>query len=191
MEVAMNTKLKGLKVAILITDGFEQSEMTEPKKALQDAGAHTDIIAPSKGKVKSWKNKNWGDEFQVDKDLEQAKEEDYDALMLPGGLMSPDKLRMNEKAVNFVKNFVKNRKPIASICHGPLLLINANAVRNKTLTSYPSIKIDLMNAGAKWVDQEVAKDELLITSRRPDDIPAFNEAMIELFSKNRLEAERK
>lgn len=178
----MNNKLKGLRVAILIADGFEQSEMTEPRKALQEAGAVTEIVSPAKGKVKGWKNKNWGDEFQIDKDLDQAKEEEFDALLLPGGVYNPDKLRMSEKAIHFVKSFVKNHKPIAAICHGPLVLINAQAVRGKTLTSYLSIKQDLINAGANWVDQEVAKDEHLVTSRKPDDIPAFNKAMIELFS---------
>lgn len=179
----MNPSLKDLKVAILITDGFEQSEMTEPRKALQEAGAKTEIISLEQGKVKGWKGKNWADEFQVDKDVNQAKPEDFDALLLPGGVFSPDKLRMNEKAVDFVKSFVKNHKPIAAICHGPWTLINAEAVRNKTVTSYPSIKQDLINAGAHWVDQEVAKDEQLVTSRNPQDIPAFNRAMIELFSK--------
>lgn len=178
----MNNQLQGLKVAILVADGFEQSEMTEPRKALQEAGAQTKIISPEKGKVKGWKGKNWGDAFQVDQDLNQAKAEEFDALLLPGGVLNPDTLRMNDKAVNFVKSFVKSQKPIAAICHGPLTLINAQAVRNKTITSYSSIKQDLVNAGANWVDKEVAKDECLVTSRKPDDIPAFNAAMIELFS---------
>lgn len=175
-------KLKGKKVAILITDGFEQSEMTEPRKALQEAGAETEIISLEKGKIKGWKDKNWGDEFQVDKEISQANAEDFDALLLPGGLFNPDKLRMDEKAIAFVQSFVKNNKPIAAICHAPLLLINAQAVRGKTLTSYPSIQQDLINAGAKWIDQEVVKDAYLVTSRRPRDIPAFNLAMLELFS---------
>lgn len=177
-----NNKLQGLKVAILVANGFEQSEMTEPRKALQAAGAQTTIVSPEKGKVKGWVGKNWGDEFPVDQDLNQARAEDFDALLLPGGVFNPDTLRMNEKAVNFVKSFVNSHKPIAAICHGPLTLINAQAVRNKTLTSYLSIKQDLVNAGANWVDQEVAKDEYLVTSRKPSDIPAFNKSMIELFS---------
>jgi protease I len=179
----MEPKLKGLKVAILIADGFEQSEMTEPKKALDQAGAQTTIVSPTKGKVKGWSKKNWGDEFTVDKELNQAKAEEFDALLLPGGVMNPDTLRMNPAAVNFVKSFVKSHKPIAAICHGPWTLINAEAVRGKTITSWPSIKTDLINAGAKWVDEEVAKDDNLVTSRKPDDIPAFNTAIIELFSR--------
>lgn len=182
MQNNQNNNIKGLRVAILIADGFEQSEMTEPKKALDQAGAKTTIVSPVKGKVKGWKMKNWGEEFQVDKELSQAKAEDFDALLLPGGVMNPDTLRMNPAAVNFVKSFVKAHKPIAAICHGPWTLINAEAVKGKTITSWPSIKTDLINAGAHWVDQEVAKEDNLVTSRKPDDIPAFNRAMIELFS---------
>lgn len=187
----MENKLKGFRVAILVADGFEQSEMVDPRKALQEAGAETQIVSPVKGKVKGWKDKNWGDEFPVDIDLAQAKEEDFDALLLPGGVINPDTLRMNEKAVNFVKSFVKNHKPTAAICHGPLTLIDAQAVRNKTMTSYPSIKQDLINAGAHWVDQEVAKDKDLVTSRKPSDIPAFNVAMIELFTQSCKGSEKK
>lgn len=177
----MEQKLKGFKVAILVADGFEHSEMLEPKKALEEAGATTSIISIKKGKVKSWKLKNWGDEFSVDLDLTEAQKEEFDALLLPGGIISPDILRMNPSAVNFVKTFVKAHKPIAAICHGPWTLINAEAVKGKKITSWPSVKIDLINAGANWVDQEVAKDENLVTSRKPDDIPAFNKAVIELF----------
>jgi protease I len=178
----MAQKLQGLKVAILVADGFELSEMTEPKKALDEAGAKTTIVSPSKGKVKGWKMKAWANEFPVDQELDQAKAEEFDALLLPGGVMNPDTLRMNPTAVNFVKSFVKAHKPIAAICHGPWTLINAEGIRNKTVTSWPSLKIDLINAGAKWVDQEVVKDDNLVTSRKPDDIPAFNKAMIETFS---------
>lgn len=178
----MANKLNGLKVAILVTDGFEQSEMTEPQKALQEAGAQTQIVSLTTGKVKGWKGKNWGDEFQVDKDLNQAKEEEFDALLLPGGVLNPDKLRMDDRAISFVQGFVKNHKPIAAICHGPLTLINAQAVKGKTLTSYASIQQDLKNAGACWVDQEVVRDGHLVTSRKPEDIPAFNSAMIDLFA---------
>ncbi|MBA3815959.1 MAG: type 1 glutamine amidotransferase [Parachlamydiaceae bacterium] len=181
-------QLKGLKVAILVADGFEQSEMAEPRRALDNAGALTFIISPVKGKVKGWKLKNWGDEFPVDKDLSHAHAEEYDALLLPGGVMNPDTLRMDPLAVSFVRSFVNAQKPIAAICHGPCLLINAEAVEGKTITSYPSIKTDLINAGAKWVDKEVAKDEHLITSRNPDDIPAFNTAMIQLFSQKKSPA---
>lgn len=175
--------LEGLKVAILVADGFEQVEMTEPRKALDQAGAKTFIVSPVKGKVKGWKSKVWGDEFPVDKELSQAKADEFDALLLPGGVMNPDTLRMNPAAVNFVKAFIKAHKPVAAICHGPLTLIEAKAVDGKTMTSYPSIKTDLINAGAKWIDADVARDDNLVTSRKPDDIPAFNKAMIELFSK--------
>jgi protease I len=181
-EGTMDKNLKGIKVAILVADGFEQVEMTEPKKALDQAGATTKIISPSKGKVKGWKSKNWGDEFPVDTDLNQAKAEEFDALLLPGGVINPDTLRIIPEAIAFIKNFVKSHKPIAAICHGPWTLINAEAVKGKTVTSWASIKTDLINAGAKWVDKEVAIDDNIVTSRKPEDIPAFNKAMIELFS---------
>ncbi len=181
----MDQSLNGLRIAILVSDGFEQSEMVEPRKALDQAGAETFIISPVKGKVKGWKMKNWGDEFPVDKDINEAKAEEYDALLLPGGVMNPDTLRMNEQAVNFVKGFVSAKKPIAAICHGPWTLINAQMVKDKKMTSWPSIKTDLMNAGANWVDQEVVVDDKLVTSRKPDDIPAFNKAAIDLFAKSK------
>ncbi len=156
--------------------------MTDPKKAFEQAGAKTTIVSPVKGKVKGWKTKNWGDEFAVDTELSQANAEDFDALLLPGGVINPDTLRMNENAVNFVKKFVEAKKPIAAICHGPWTLINAQSVKGKKITSWPSIKTDLINAGANWVDEEVVVDGNLVTSRKPDDIPAFNKAAIELFS---------
>ncbi len=186
----MNQNIKDLRIAILVADGFEQSEMTEPKKALEQAGAKTEIVSPVKGKVKGWKLKNWGDEFPVEKELEKAKGEDFDALLLPGGMISPDTLRMNPQAINFIKSFVKAQKPIAAICHGSWSLINAEAVKGKTMTSWPSVKIDLVNAGAHWIDAEVAKDENLVTSRKPEDIPAFNKAMIELFSHSKTLAKK-
>lgn len=174
--------LYGLTVAILVTTGFEQSEMVGPKKALEEAGAIVHIVSPIEGKVQGW---DWvalkpQDDFVVDVVLDRAHAHDYDALVLPGGLSSPDDLRLDENAVSFVKSF--QSKPIAAICHGPWLLINAELVKNKTVTSWPSIKIDLTNAGAKWVDQEVVRDGNLITSRSPDDVPAFNKAMIKLFA---------
>lgn len=178
----MEKKIKGLKVAILVADGFEQVEMTEPRKALNEAGAHTVLISSSKGKVKGWKSKEWGDEFPVEQELTNANPKEFDALLLPGGVMNPDKLRLKPEAIEFVKHFVKSEKPIAAICHGPWILINAEAVKGKTLTSWPSIKIDLINAGTNWVDKEVVTDGNIVTSRKPDDIPAFNKAMIELFS---------
>lgn len=178
----MEKKLSDVKVAILVTDGFEQIEMTEPKKALDQSGAKTFIISPAKGKVKGWKHTEWGDQFPIDVSLQAAKPEDYDALLLPGGVMNPDKLRMDPQAVKFIKAFVESKKPIAAICHGPWTLIEADGVEGKAMTSWPSIKTDLINAGANWQDKQVITDENLVTSRKPDDIPAFNKAMIELFA---------
>lgn len=177
-----NETLKELKVAILVADGFEQDEMTKPKKALEMAGFETFLVSPNKRRVKGWKKKNWADSFPVDVTLSKADAKDFDALLLPGGLMNPDALRMDEKATEFVKEFILAKKPIAAICHGLLTLINAGGVKRKTLTSWPAIRVDLENAGAKWVDQEVVIEELLVTSRKPEDIPAFNKAMIALFS---------
>jgi protease I len=178
----MSGKLSGKKVAILVANGFEQVEMTEPKKALEEAGAKTSIVSPESGKVKGWKLTEWGDEFPVDMPLENAKADDFDALVLPGGVMNPDKLRRNEWALQFVRAFFESGKPIAAICHGPWTLIDAGVVEGRTMTSYPSIQTDLKNAGAKWVDKEVVVDNGLVTSRKPDDIPAFNGKMIEEIS---------
>lgn len=181
--IVENTKvLKNFKVAILVADGFEQSEMTGPQKALEEAGAKTEILSLAKGKVKGWKHAVWGDEFQVDKLLQDANSKDYQALLLPGGLMSPDKLRINPDALNFVKGFINEHKPIAAICHGSWTLINAEGVKNKTMTSWPAIKVDLINAGAHWLDKEVVRDGNLVTSRKPDDIPAFNREMLKMFA---------
>lgn len=174
-------KLQGRKVAILATDGFEQSELFEPKAALEQAGASVKVVSPRDGKIKGWQMKDWGDEIGVDDTLEEASADDFDALMLPGGVMNPDKLRMNERAVEFVKKFVTDGKPIAAICHGPLTLIEAGGVRGRTMTSFPSIKTDLINAGAHWIDQEVVTDNGWVTSRRPDDLKAFCLKMIEEF----------
>jgi protease I len=181
----MEQTLRGKRVAILVTDGFEQSEMTEPRKALMDAGAETVLVSPAFGKVKGWKHADWGDEFSVDTPLDGANAEDFDALLLPGGVMNPDKLRMDEKAVRFVRDFVRSGKPIAAICHGPWTLIDAEAVPGKTMTSWPSLRTDLKNAGASWVDEEVVVDDGLVTSRKPSDIPAFNRRMIEEFTEGR------
>lgn len=178
----MENILTGIKVAIVVADGFEQIEMTEPRKALEKAGAKTFLISPCENKVKGWKHTEWGEEFPVDVQIKQAKSDDYDALLLPGGVLNPDKLRLNSQVVNFVKDFVTANKPIAAICHGPWTLINADAVRGRKLTSWPSIKLDLINAGANWVDEQVVKDGKLVTSRKPDDIPFFNKAIIELFA---------
>ena len=181
-----NSALKGKRIAILVTDGFEQSEMTEPRKALDNAGARTVLVSLEKGEVKGWKDKNWGDKFPVDLKLDEARVEDFDALVLPGGVMSPDKLRLNPKAVQFVKGFVTGGKPIAAICHGPWTLVEADVVRGKKLTSWPSLKTDIKNAGGTWEDAEVIADQGIITSRKPDDIPAFNRKMIEEFAKGKI-----
>lgn len=175
----MASKLKGKKIAILAIDGFEQVELTEPRKALDEAGATTVVIAPKPGKIRSWQTKDWGESVKVDAVLESANPNDYDALVLPGGVMNPDHLRMDAGAVNFVRQFVSSGKPVAAICHGPWTLLEAGALAGKTVTSWPSLKTDLKNAGATWVDQEVVTDGQFITSRKPDDIPAFNRALIE------------
>ena len=171
--------LQGKKVAILVENGFEQVELTSPKQALEEAGAQTQIISPQRDQVKAWQHTEWGDTFPVDVPIENANASDYDALLLPGGVMNPDKLRMNKQAVQFVRDFFEQKKPVASICHGPWTLIEANVVRGRKLTSYPSLQTDLKNAGAKWVDQEVVVDQGLVTSRNPDDLPAFNRKLIE------------
>ena len=175
-------QLEGMKVAILVTDGFEQSEMIEPRRVLDAAGADTSLVSPSKGGVRGWKHHTPADRFEVDVPLQQAAAHEYDALVLPGGVMNPDTLRMDEQAVTFVRDFVKAGKPIAAICHGPWTLIEADAVKGRTMTSWPSLRTDLKNAGAKWVDLEVVADGALITSRKPADLPAFNRVMVETFA---------
>lgn len=177
-----NQNLQGKKIAILATDGFEQSELLEPRKALDQAGATTKVVSPATGKIKGWNHTDGGQEVSVDVPLSSAKANDFDALLLPGGVMNPDHLRMNPEAVNFVKSFTDSGKPVAAICHGPWTLIEAGAVQGHTMTSWPSLKTDLKNAGANWVDKEVVRDGKLVTSRKPDDIPAFNREMIQMFS---------
>jgi len=178
----MNQRLGGKRVAILVENGFEQVELTEPRRALDEAGAQTQIVSPVEGQVKGWKHSEWGDSFPVDLPLQNARPEQFDALLLPGGVMNPDKLRMNPQAVQFVKAFFDARKPVAAICHGPWTLVEADVVRGRTVTSWPSLKTDIRNAGGQWVDQEVVTDNGLVTSRKPDDIPAFNRKMIEEFA---------
>lgn len=179
----MQNKLAGKRIAILVADGFEQVELTEPRKALDQAGAKTELISPAKGKVQGWKHHDKGDQFPVDVPLDTAKPEDYDALLLPGGVANPDQLRTIPKAVKFARSFFEHHKPIAAICHGPWLLVEANIVQGRMVTSWPSLQADLRNAGAKWQDQEVVEDDGLVTSRKPDDIPAFNRAMIAMFAR--------
>jgi protease I len=179
----MADTLKGKNIAILATDGFEQSELEKPKSALEEAGARTQVVSPKDGKIKGWDKKDWGKEVKVDVPLNSANPAQYDALLLPGGVMNPDQLRMNPDAVRFVKSFFDEGKPVASICHGPWMLVEADAVRGRTVTSWPSLKTDIKNAGGTWVDQEVIVSNGVVTSRNPDDIPAFNREMISLFSK--------
>ncbi len=175
----MKQNLAGKKVAILVTDGFEQSELEQPRVALNSAGAITEIVSPKEATVRAWDENDFGDTLDVDVTLSEASPESYDALLLPGGVMNPDKLRMEEDAVKFVRHFFEAGKPVAAICHGPQMLIEADVVRGRKLTSYPSLKTDLKNAGAEWVDEVVVVDQGLVTSRKPADIPRFNEKMIE------------
>jgi protease I len=177
-------QLSGKRIAALVDDGFEQVELTEPKKAIEDAGATVDIVSPQKRKVKAWQDTkaNWGDDFKVDLHLQDARAEDYDGLLLPGGVMNPDRLRINKQAVDFVREFVKCRKPIAAICHGPWTLLEAGGVREREVTSWPSLRTDLENAGATWLDEAVVIDNEIVTSRKPDDIPRFNMAAIEVYA---------
>ena len=182
--------LEGLKVAILVDDGFEQVELIEPRKALDQAGAETRIVSPKGERVRGWDFTDWGDELRVDVPLDEAKPNDFDALLLPGGVFNPDALRMQPKAVAFVKAFFDAGKPVASICHGPWTVIEAGAAQGRRIASWPSLKTDLRNAGAEWVDQEVVVDGNLVTSRNPDDIPAFNRAMIDLFAQSLVGSSR-
>ena len=184
----MADSLHGKRIAILATDGFEQVELTEPRKALDKAGATTEVVSLKSGEIKGWKSREWGDTVKVDKTLDQAKVQDYDALLLPGGVMNPDHLRMEPKAVQFVKDFVGTGRPVAAICHAPWTLVEAGVVKGKTLTSWPSVKTDLKNAGANWVDKEVVTDGQFISSRKPDDIPAFSQALIEALGRAKEKA---
>ena len=177
--------LQGKRGAILVAEGFEQLEMTEPKRALEEAGAKTAIVSPTDGAVQGWKHFDKADKFKVDVPLRQAKADDFDALLLPGGVANPDQLRTMPEAVRFVKAFVASGKPIAVICHGPWTLLEADAVRGLKITSWPSLRTDLRNAGAEWVDQDVVVDKGIVSGRKPDDLPAFNRKMIEEFAEGR------
>jgi len=182
----MEDTLAGCRVAVLVAHGFEQSELTEPMDALREAGARADIVSPVEEKqVKGWKHTDWGDAFDVDVRLADADPQAYDALLLPGGVMNPDRLRAIPGVQAFVRAFFETGKPVAAICHGPWTLIDAGVARGMRLTSYHSIRTDLKNAGAEWVDQEVVVDRGLVTSRRPDDLPAFNRKMVEEFAEGR------
>ena len=171
--------LTGKKVAILTESGFEEVELTSPKKALEDAGAEVEIISPQKEKVKAWAHDHWSIELPVDVNVEDADPNDYDALMIPGGVLNPDKMRINDKCVEFAQHFLQDGKPVAAICHGPQLLIETGMLEGRNITSYPSVKTDMINAGATWTDREVIVDNGLVTSRSPKDLEAFNKKMIE------------
>jgi protease I len=181
----MSDKLKGKRVAILATDGVEQVELLEPKKALEEAGATTEVISPKDGKIKGWNHTEWGQEIPVNVNLKSADQNNYDALLLPGGVMNPDYLRMEPSAVQFVKSFFDSGKPVGAICHGSWLLVEADVIRGRKLTSWPSLRTDIRNAGGEWTDQEVVTDHGLVTSRKPADIPAFNRKIIEEFAEGR------
>jgi len=186
----MANELQGKKVAILVDQGFEQVELTKPRKALDEAGAKTEVVSPEQGKVKGWNMKEWGEEIPVDVRLDEAEPAAYDALLLPGGVMNPDHLRQNPAAVDFVKHFFDDGKPVAAICHGPWMLVEADVVGDRKLTSWPSLKTDIQNAGGNWVDREVVNEHGLVTSRKPDDIPAFIREMIALFSEAGTSSDR-
>src|SRR6185503_682769 len=182
---AMEKSLKGKKVAILVADGFEQVELTEPQKALEAAGAKTEIVSPAENQVQGWNRDDKADLFTVDMPLKRARSDDYDALLLPGGVRNPDQLRMLTRAVEFIDGFFATGKPVAAICHAPWTLIDSEVVKGRKITSWPSLRKDLINAGADWVDREVVVDSGLITSRKPADIPAFNKKMIQAFAEGR------
>lgn len=178
----MAKPLAGKTIAILATDGFEEVELADSKKALEHAGATTHVVAPHAGEIKGWKLTDWGRSARVNRELNEVSFEDYDALVLPGGVISPDKLRLDTRAVAFVKKFFDASKPVAAICHGPWMLVEADVVKGRTLTSWPSLQTDLRNAGANWVDETVVVDGNLTTSRKPDDLPVFTKTMVEQFA---------
>ena len=183
-------QLNGKRVAILATDGVERVELTEPRKALDAAGARTTVVAPKSGSIKGWEHDHWGESIPVDQSLDNARADHFHALMLPGGVMNPDHLRQNVRAVEFVRSFFEAGKPVAAICHGPWMLVEADVLDGRTITSWPSLKTDIRNAGAEWVDRDVVTDHGLVTSRKPDDIPAFNRKMIEEFAEGVHEDQR-
>jgi len=174
--------LKGKRVAIIATDMVEQVELVEPRNALDKAGATTELLSMKPGKIQGFNHYDKGDKFEVDRLIEEADAGEYDALLIPGGVGNPDTMRTDENAVQFVRDFVEAGKPVAVICHGPWMLVEAGVVRGRRVTSWPSIQTDIRNAGGDWVDEEVVVDRGIVTSRKPDDIPAFNEKMLELFA---------
>jgi protease I len=179
----MAENLNGMRVAILAADGFEQSELLEPKRALEQAGAKPEIVSPKSGEIQGMQHDEKGQKVTVDRTLGEARADEYEALVLPGGVANPDKLRTIPEAVGFVRAFFEADKPVAAICHGPWTIIEADQARGHEMTSWPSLKTDLRNAGANWVDREVVVDRNLVTSRKPDDLPAFNAKMIEIFAR--------
>jgi protease I len=181
----MPGRLDGKRIAILATDGFEQSELFEPRKALREAGAEARIVSPRSGRIKAWNHTQWGEEIEVDLLLADSDAGEFDGLVLPGGVMNPDRLRIDPRAVEFVRDFFEAQKPVAAICHAPWLLVEAGVVKGRRLTSWPSLKSDLINAGAHWEDAEVVTDRGLVTSRKPDDLPAFTRKMLEEFAEGR------
>jgi protease I len=184
MSIFSSDKLKGKRVAIVATDGFEQLELTEPQKYLKNEGADVDVISLKSGSIKGWDKTDWGDNVDVDKVIDDVQVAQYDALVLPGGQINPDKLRLEPSVVNFVREFMNSGKVVAAICHGPWTLIEADTVRGKHMTSWPSLKTDLRNAGAQWQDSEVVVDGNLITSRKPEDLSAFNQKIEEKLLEN-------
>jgi protease I len=188
--MAAQRQLQGKRIAIIATDGVEQVELTEPRKALDEVGAQTVLISPKARTIKGWQHDHWGDELPVDRPMDSARVDEFDALMLPGGVINADTLRMDERAVQLVRQFFEAGKPVAVICHAPWMLVEADVVRGRTVTSWPSLRTDLRNAGADWVDREVVTDEGLVTSRKPADIPAFNRKMLEEFAEGTHDAQR-
>lgn len=181
----MDQSLKGKRFAVLATDGVEQSEFTKPIKAITEAGGEPVVVSIKTGDIKAWSRKEWGESFPVDLTVDSVSADEFAGLVLPGGVMNPDTLRMNEQAVEFVKDFYDAKKPIAAICHGPWMLVEADVVKGKKVTSWPSLQTDLRNAGAEWVDEEVVVDQGMVTSRKPDDLPAFTAKMVEEFAEGR------
>jgi len=179
----MDKRIEGKRVAVLATDGFEQSELMEPKRSLEEAGAVTTVVSLKAGEIRGWKDKNWGDSLKVDQVVAEADPEAFDALLLPGGVMNPDQLRMDDDAVEFVAAFIESSKPVGAICHGPWLLVEAGVLEDRTVTRWPSLRTDIENAGGTWVDEEVVVDNGLVTSRNPGDIPAFSKKLIEEIAK--------